>query len=319
MLKPLSRLAIFTLLAASMAGCGLNQPIASLGTSGYSADSYNGGLRYALGARLTGRKVIDNEANYQVSDSLPETVDLRSQCSPVANQGRLGACTAFAIVKGLDEFLANKAGNPTELSPAFLYYEERKADGNTDMSADTGALISTGMQVLEQMGTCPESDDPYISAADQQDPQKIKDFLATPPSDQAVQDAIAFEIPGAHSFFDTSAPSSKRLKPVPLSTLTDIRTTLAGGMPVVAGIMVYQSMESQAVAQTGMVPMPTSGDKLLGGHAILLVGYDETRQLFIVRNSWGSSWGDGGYFYLPYQYVAKGYMQDAWTADITSN
>lgn len=307
---------VLGLMAANLAGCG-SLPLtgAASGVDDLAAgQGTTKGLRYALGAKLSGRKVVDDERRYRTQDSLPDQADLRSQCSPIADQGHMGACTAFAIAKGLDEFLTKKEGHLTSLSPAFLYYEERKTQGNTDMTADSGAMIETGMKVLEQLGTCPESDDPYLSAADQKDPAKIKTFLATAPSATAVTAALNFRIPGAKSFI-TPGPG-KKLKPVPLTTMSAIRASLAGGMPVVAGITVFQSMMSDTVAKTGNVPMPNpqAGDKAVGGHAIMLVGYDQTKQVFIVRNSWSTAWGDQGYFYLPYDYVHVGLMQDAWTA-----
>jgi len=90
-----------------------------------------------------------------------------------------------------------------------------------------------------------------------------------------------------------------------------LKAALAEGQCVTIGMTVYQSMESDAVASTGMVPMPSAHDKPLGGHAVLVVGYDDAKGCYIVRNSWGASWGDQGYFYLPYAYWA--YISDAWT------
>lgn len=305
------------LLAATLTGCGnLPQGMAGFGDASLSADAARVKLKYMLGARLTGRKVIDDRGRLKTLAALPGSADLRSQCSPIANQGQMGACTAFAIVKGLDEFLLEKSGNFQPLSPAFLYYEERKAQNNADMTSDTGSSIETGMQVLQTMGTCPEADDPYLDAADQKNPAKIKQFLGTAPGARAIQDALQFKIDGAKPFITPSG--TKRIKPVSLSTMSSIRASLAGGMPVVAGIVVFQSMMSPQVAKTGMVPMPNTqaGDKPVGGHAIMLVGYDDAKQVFIVRNSWSSSWGDKGYFYLPYDYVRAGLVRDAWTATL---
>ena len=103
----------------------------------------------------------------------------------------------------------------------------------------------------------------------------------------------------------------------------DIRAQLGGwkanwakhwGYPFVFGFTVLSSFETQEVADTGVMPMPADGDKQLGGHAVCCVGYDDDKQCFVVRNSWGSSWGDGGYFYMPYKYMTdSGLASDFWT------
>jgi C1A family cysteine protease len=89
---------------------------------------------------------------------------------------------------------------------------------------------------------------------------------------------------------------------------------LASGYPFVFGFTVYESFESNAVAQTGDMPMPKSGEKVVGGHAVLAVGFDNEDRVFIVRNSWGDGWGDAGYFYIPYAYLLDDNLaDDLWT------
>ena len=93
-----------------------------------------------------------------------------------------------------------------------------------------------------------------------------------------------------------------------------LKGCLAAGYPFVFGFTVYESFESQEVARSGVVPMPSSGEKILGGHAVLAVGYDDSTQRFIVRNSWGTGWGMSGYFTMPYQYVTDSNLaDDLWT------
>lgn len=313
MLKNVRTTLALTLAAAALTACGIN-PNAPMLSTGSSVDAAGKKLsRYALGARLTERRVVDDEQGYRTAAALPPSADLRAQCSPVANQGGIGACTGFAIASGLDEFLAKKAGRATTLSPAFVYYQERKLQGNADMTEDTGATIETGMKVLEAFGTCPEADMPFLPLAQHKDPGKIKKFLGTAPTASAVQDALQFKIEGFRSFI-TSDPG--KLTPVKVQTMSAIRRSLANGMPVVAGMIVFQSMMSDEVKRTGNVPLPDvqNGDKPVGGHAVMIVGYDQARAHFIVRNSWSASWGDKGYFYLPYDYVRVGLVRDAFTA-----
>ncbi|MDR3566043.1 MAG: C1 family peptidase [Negativicutes bacterium] len=223
---------------------------------------------------------------------LPLSIDLRAQCSPVVDQGTLGSCTANAIVSGLREYLLLQAKLPwVALSRLFLYYEERLLEGTVD--EDSGAYIRDGMKVLQTIGVCPESEDLY----------DIGKFTE-PPSALAIADAKQYKISQYHRVTD----------------LTMLKTALAEKQPVVVGIKVYQSFESQAAAETGIIPLPnTTTEELLGGHAVLAVGYDDAKQWIIIRNSWGTSWGDKGYCYLPYQYWSAGLVTDMWTgtADAT--
>jgi C1A family cysteine protease len=89
---------------------------------------------------------------------------------------------------------------------------------------------------------------------------------------------------------------------------------LASGYPFVFGFTVYSSFEGAKVAQSGIVPMPGSAEKPIGGHAVLAVGYDDDTREFLVRNSWGPGWGIKGYFKMPYAYLtAPKLATDFWT------
>ncbi|MHB8125066.1 MAG: C1 family peptidase [Desulfitobacteriaceae bacterium] len=218
---------------------------------------------------------------------LPKVVDLRSGCSGVVDQGDLGSCTANAIASGLREYWENQTGKLTLLSRLWLYWEERYIEGT--VNEDSGATIRDGMKVLYQLGCAPEADWPY----------DITKFAQTPP-EQATTNASQFKITEYHR----------------VTGLTTLKTALAEGYPVVIGIKVYESFESDKVAKTGIVPLPKRGEQFLGGHAVLAVGYKNTNnkgQGFVTcRNSWGESWGDKGYFYLPYSYFNNKVI-DMWT------
>lgn len=217
---------------------------------------------------------------------VPTAVDLRGECPPVYDQGQLGSCTANAIA-GAIEFDQGKQGSQ-EFVPSrlFIYYNERVIEGT--VSQDSGAQIRDGIKSVVTLGAPPETDWPY-------DPAK---FAQSPPQsafDDAKQDIVS------------SYSAVQQLLP-------QLQGCLASGYPFVFGFSVYESFESDTVAQTGVVPMPTSGEQTVGGHAVLAVGYDDSTRMFIVRNSWGSDWGLKGYFWMPYEYLLTSNLaSDFWT------
>jgi len=217
--------------------------------------------------------------------ALPPSVDLRATCSPVENQGQLGSCTANALA-GAVQFLEDKDKTTyTNVSRLFIYYNERVIEHTT--ATDSGAMIRDGIKTLAKQGVCPETQWPY----------SISKFASKPPA--ACYTAA----------LKRTITSYERLQ-----TLGDMRACLAGGRPFVFGFTVYESFESAAVAKTGIVPMPQPGEPVIGGHAVLAVGYDDASSLFWVRNSWGTAWGINGYFKMPYAYLEnRNLSDDLWT------
>src|SRR5439155_1022234 len=106
-----------------------------------------------------------------------------------------------------------------------------------------------------------------------------------------------------------------------VQNLDQMRGCLAAGYPFVFGFTVYSSFESQQVAETGVVPMPEPTEKVMGGHAVLAVGYDDDAKTFIVRNSWAAGWGQNGYFTMPYAYLTtRGLSSDfSWPSSDSSS
>lgn len=204
---------------------------------------------------------------------LPDTVDLRKnpKMPPVYDQGNIGSCTAQALCAAY-QFMDT---NGFQGSRLFLYYNERKLDNN--IPDDTGATLASGIKCLTKYGLCPEESWPYNESQ----------FASEPPI-SCYQSALAEVcLKAKHISNDRNT----------------MRNVLNSGLPFVVGIQVYASFESNAVAATGVVGMPKPKDTYLGGHAVLVVGYNHLKQQWIVRNSWGDAWGDKGYFYLPYNYL----------------
>lgn len=225
--------------------------------------------------------------------ALPTSVDLRAHCPPVYNQFQLGSCTANAIGAAL-QFERERQGLTPDFVPSrlFIYYGERVIEGTVD--EDSGAEIRDGMKVVSKLGAPPETDWPYI--ADQ--------FAVKPP-------VTAY----------TDALSDRALKYYKVAqAVSQFQSSLAGGYPIVFGFTVYESFESDQVAQTGEVPMPGPTEQVLGGHAVMMVGYDNSTNRVLVRNSWGADWGMGGYFTMPYDYVTDPDLaSDFWTIRLVSN
>lgn len=219
--------------------------------------------------------------------ALPTKVDLTSACPPVYDQGQLGSCTANAIAGSIqfDQMKQNLAQIFTP-SRLFIYYNERDMEGT--VNSDSGAQIRDGMKSVGSLGACPEDMWPYVIAN-----------YAEKPSDACYQEALQHK-----------AILYQRV----VRDLIQMKGCLASGYPFVFGFTVYESFESQQVAQTGQAPMPHHGEKVLGGHAVMAVGYDDANQRFLVRNSWGTGWGMQGYFTLPYAYfTSRSLSSDFWT------
>jgi C1A family cysteine protease len=171
-------------------------------------------------------------------------------------------------------------------SRLFIYYNERVMEGTVD--SDSGAQIRDGVKSVNQQGAPPETDWEY----------DITKFRDKPPQ-QAYDDATQHQ-----------AILYQRLT----QSLGQLKGCLASGFPFVFGFVVYEGFESQEVASTGEAQLPQTGERQLGGHAVLAVGYDEDQQRFIIRNSWGPSWGMQGYFTLPYPYLLQDTLSsDFWT------
>jgi C1A family cysteine protease len=223
---------------------------------------------------------------------LPPKVDLTSQCPPVYDQGQLGSCSANAIGAAFEfELLKQKLPDfmPSRL---FIYYNERVIE-NT-ITTDSGAQIRDGIKSISAQGVCPEASWPYVISE-----FAVKPFLA------CYQDALK-----------NKAVTYLRIP----QQVDQMKGCLASGYPFVIGFTVYSAFESVAVGKSGELNLPAKGEKVVGGHAVLVVGYDDSSRRFIVRNSWGADWGTKGYFTMPYDYLTNDDLSsDFWTVRVVTD
>lgn len=216
---------------------------------------------------------------------LPERVDLREHCPPVEDQGEIGSCVAQSLVGMLEYLERRERGKHVNLSRLFLYYGARLLEGT--VREDAGAEIRDGIKTLVKVGVCPEIHWPYVESKFARRPTKV---------------AFARALPRRIGEY-------RRLR-----TGREMKACLAAGYPFAFGFTVFESFESDEVARTGVAPTPGKGEKDLGGHAVLAVGFDSKAGTYLCRNSWGPDWGQGGYFTLPMALVEDDmHADDFWT------
>ena len=226
---------------------------------------------------------------YQVckpaENSFPPIIDLIPLCPAVYDQVDTSTCTGNSI-GGAIEFDLMKQGIDFMPSRLFIYWNERGYENSTD--SDCGGMIRDGIKGVASLGVCKESTWGFI-----------KENITVKPTDVSFTEALNYLALQYHSLNQD---------------LVSMKSCLNEGYPFTAGIKVYDSFESDEVAKTGIVNLPTATEKLCGGHAILIVGYNDNTKRFTIRNSWGAEWGNQGYCTLPYEYIlSPDLASDFWT------
>ena len=228
---------------------------------------------------------------------LPPKYDVREDAGIIFpstfDQEETNSCTANATANAHlcaqlrgDITLGHLAPVPFVPSRLFIYYNERVLEGDT--SSDDGATIRDAFKTIAKDGTCPETMWPFV----------VTNVLKKP-DNKCYLEALKHQ-----------ALSYNRIN----RNLLQLKACLASGFPFVFGMSVYESFESEEVARTGVVPMPSIDEQFQGGHAVLACGFDDTTERFTVQNSWGTSWGDKGFFTLPYEYLTtESLSDDFWT------
>ncbi|MFN2529484.1 MAG: C1 family peptidase [Candidatus Baltobacteraceae bacterium] len=220
--------------------------------------------------------------------AFPNTVDLSGSPfeAPVLDQRPLSSCSAHAISAMFHFINAKEERKPLLPSRLFIYYNERKME-NT-VATDAGAKIRNGIKSVAKIGVCDESDWPYDTAK-----------FADAPPESCYRSAL-----------EHRAIEYLRIR----GDRRELKACLAAGYPFVFGMSIYSNFFTPEIAKSGAAPMPGEADQLLGGHAVMAVGYDETTKTFLVRNSCGDTWGRKGYFTLPYAFMESRHLcDDFWT------
>jgi len=220
--------------------------------------------------------------------ALPPAVDLRQWCPPIYNQLSLSSCTAHAGCALYEYFERKSFGKSISGSRLFLYKVTRNLLKET---GDNGAMLRTTMQAIATFGICPEEHWEYVESRFEIEPTSF-----------CYSYAANFQ---ALKYFRLDTPEVGKEE-----VLRRIKEYLSRGYAIMFGFSVYDSIERM---MNNVIPFPTGADRLEGGHAVATFGYDDARNALLIRNSWGPTWGDGGYGWLPYDYVLKGLTEDYWS------
>jgi C1A family cysteine protease len=217
---------------------------------------------------------------------VPSKGDVKAHLPRVEDQGQLGSCTAHGTTGAMEFLYRLKGRTQPQLSRLFCYYASRVWIEGTDPHEDSGCEIRDVIKAVAQYGVPTEGLWPY----------KVEKF-ARKPSLRATNSALKHQALSYHLVDGVDA----------------MKACLNEGYPVIIGFSVPENMESEECARTGVVKFPAAHEHIVGGHCVLVVGWDDSTQMFTFQNSWGEGWGAAGFGYLPYEFWTKGLADDCWT------
>lgn len=260
-----------------------------------------------------------------IAEHIHEKVDLRHLLnSPIINQGLLNSCSACALSVAAELYFINENRSllnndaihkdPLSASPMFIYYHERVLENEVDLNKPV--FIRDGIKTLSKHGVCSESLWPYpkmaypssiaavvktgtlhdiqleVAKVLKENATEINAAITEKPSIKAIEQANQYKI-------------IRYCKLSVKNDLTELKLSLSKGIPFIFGMMVPRSFF--LISNNGVMAMPTQDEIRLGGHAMLAVGFNDEKEMFIVRNSYGDTFGDKGYCYIPYRFFLSGY------------
>ena len=235
--------------------------------------------------------IDDNDIKFDTNDVFfpPKNkgfANLREHMPPVINQGSIGTCVPSVLTAMVYHSYAKK-DIVKIFSRLFLYYEGRKRNNDTDI--DSGMYFRNGLKSISKKGICIEKEWPY----------NVRRY-AWKPNKECYKNAKEYKIK----------------KYWRINSLRNIKDCLDDGFPVAMGIKLYKRSWSDAQIN-GMLYAPTDDEKPIGGHAVLITGYDDSNGNLLCRNSLGMNWGIDGHFFVGYNYINNPELvTDMWTLRI---
>jgi C1A family cysteine protease len=252
------------------------------------------------------KQITDKLAAPKITER-PSRYDSLIEFFPPVLKQKMSDCVAYATVAKVEFFEIKNFGKRINHSQRFIYKMTKHLQGR---KGSVGTSVRQAFKSLQQYGVCHEETWPYSSSVSKSDVM---------PSDEAFKEALNYQ---AIKYFrvDKNGVSTKNAAEV----LNGVKDQLLQGLPTTTGFTTYASIKDDYTDDTGNIPFPSKGEKVRGGHMIVVYGYDdnlivknnrdntETKGALLIRNSWGTGWGDDGYGALPYKYIEKAQTDDFW-------